>query len=108
MGTTALKESWTETANADNALATATRAAPAGGLRHFITAISASYSVSNDGLLTLKSGTTEVARWYIYDHLEITFSSPLVLTAGEKAELELAASGTAGQIGAVNISGYTL
>ena len=38
--------SWTETDNQDNALATATRAAPSGGIRHFITGVSYGRSIS--------------------------------------------------------------
>lgn len=97
--------SWTETANAAAGTATATRAAAAGGLRHFVTSISASFSSTESGaLLTLEQDTTEKGRWYVYDHMELSFSSPIVIEPGNDAILELAAgTGT----GAVTLTGYT-
>lgn len=100
------KPSWIETDNAAAGTATATRAAPAGGLSHFITSISAGFSSTENGaLLVLKAGSTELGRWYVYDSLVISFPSPIQVTPGDAANLELAAgTGT----GAATMTGYTL
>lgn len=101
--------SWVESTTADNAVATATRAAPSGGISHYITSVSGSFSATVSGAtLTLKQGTTEVARWNVYDSFSLSFSSPIKLDPGDAANLELAASGTLGNIGAVNMTGYTI
>ncbi len=39
--------------------------------------------------------------------MDIAFEKPLMLTVGAAAELSLAASGAAGNIGAVTMTGYT-
>lgn len=102
--------SWTVTANADNAAATATKAADSNtAARHYITSISGSFSAAVAGkLMTLKQGATEKGRWYVHNALVLAFDSPIELDANTAAELELAASGSAGQIGAVTMTGYTL
>lgn len=101
-------ESWIETDNASNATATATRAAPAGGIRHHITGISGSFSAAAAGKqLTLKQGSTELGRWYVTNDLSITFPSPIQIEPAKVANLELAAGGSA-IVGAVNLIGYTL
>lgn len=107
------RSSWIETANADNALATATRAAPpaqAGGVSHYITSVSGSFSVSQTvgKTLILKQGTTEKGRWYVITDVVLSFPSPIKLDPGTAANLELAASGTAAQVGAVTMTGYTI
>lgn len=105
-----LKGSWVEGATADNAAATASRAAPAGGVRHFITSVSASFSASQSTkkLLELRYGSTVVASWYVADEVVLSFSSPIELPPGQVANLVLAASGTGGQVGAVVLTGHTL
>lgn len=101
--------SWVATANADNAAATATKAAPAGALSHYITSISGSFATANTGkALILKQGTTEIARWYVQGNVTLALSSPIKLGPGMAANLELAASGTGGQVGAATMTGYTL
>jgi hypothetical protein len=101
--------SWIAADTADNAAATATKAAPSGGISHYITSVSASFDASVSGAqLILKHGTTEMARWYVYDAFALVFPSAIQLPPGTAANLELAASGTAGTTGAVNLSGYTL
>lgn len=96
--------SWIETANASAAEASATRAAASGGLRHFVTSISASFSATETGTLLLKQGTTEIGRWFVYDAFALVFPSPVVIEPGNLVELELAA-GT--NTGAVTLTGYT-
>jgi hypothetical protein len=101
--------SWDETANADNAVATATRAAPAGGLSHFITSVAGGFSAAAAGkTLILKQGVTERARWYVHNSLVLSLPSPIKLDPGTVANLELQASGTLGVIGAATMTGYTL
>lgn len=101
--------SWVATANADNSAATATKAAPSGGLSHFITGISAGFSAAAAGKqLSLKHGSTEIARFYVHNDLTLTFPSPIKLPPATAANLELAASGTGGVIGAATLMGYTL
>ena len=102
-----IKSSWVETDNATNDTATATKAAPSGGIAHYITSISASFDATASGVqLTLKEGTTEVARWYVYDSLVLSFTSPIRLSPATAANLELAAGG-ASIVGAVTMSGDT-
>lgn len=101
--------SWAATDNDDNAASTATKAAPTGGVSHFITSVSGGYSAATAGkTLILKAGTTEVARWYVHNSLAVAFSSPIKLPPATVANLELAASGSAGVIGAATMTGYTL
>lgn len=105
-GGAAASEGWSESANADNALATATHAGVA-GQQHVLTHISASFSASVSGaLLTIKEGAVEVLRFYVYDSLEVDLELPFA--DGADVVAELAASGTVGVIGAVNISGYSI
>jgi hypothetical protein len=99
--------SWIETANETNDTATATRAAPAGGLSHFVTSISGSFSATAAGvLLVLKQGTTEIGRWYVYDSLAVVFSSPVKIDAATAVNAELGAGGST-VVGAVTLTGYT-
>lgn len=101
------KGSWIATDNDDNALSTATKAAPPAGLSHHITSISGGYSATVSGnTLILKDGSTEVGRWYVYDSFALVFPSPVQING--VANLELAASGTGGTVGAATMTGYTL
>lgn len=100
--------SWVDTDTATNATATATKAAPAEGLSHFITSVSGSFDATASGItLILKDGSTEVARWNVYDSFALALSSPIKLSPGTAANLELAAGG-AGIVGAATLTGYTL
>lgn len=98
---------WSETTTADNAAATVTKAAEA-GKSHYITSISGSFSAAAIRLATLKDGATTKGNFHVHNQREITFDKPLKITAGAAAELSLAASGTAGVIGAVTMQGYTI
>ena len=98
---------WSETTVADDATAIATRAA-ASGKAHYLTSVSASYSVTNSGLLELKDGTTVLGSYHVYDSRDIPFPKPLRVTTGASVSVELAASGTPGQDGSVVITGFTL
>ena len=100
---------WTSVVTADNAAATGTRAAAGAGISHYITSVSGGYDSTKSGLtLILKNGTVEMARWYIYDHMEITFDSPIKLPPNTVANLTLAASGTGGVDGTAVLTGYTI
>lgn len=92
-----------------NALATATLAAPGAGFRNRVVKVDASYETSStSGLLTVKSGSTTIARKYIHGAGAIDFSDfGFAALAGDEAiSAELAASGTAGVDGIVSISGF--
>lgn len=98
---------WTATTTADNAAATVTKAAES-GKSHYITGISGSYSVALIKLMTLKDGAAVIGNFYIHNQRDIVFAKPVKITAGNAAELSLSASGTAAQIGAVTMTGYTI
>lgn len=98
---------WVVTTLADNVLADATRTAVA-GQSHYVTSIAGSYSAANAGkLMTVGDGGAVVANYHVHNQREIVFAKPLRITAGNSVSLWLAASGTAGQIGAVTMTGYT-
>jgi len=96
------------TANADNALVTATHSAVS-GKHHYITSLSGGFSAPVGGaLLVLKDGATEIGRWYVHNGIDLNFAdAPLKCTPGNAVSAELAASGTLGVIGAVNVTLYT-
>lgn len=100
--------SWIADDTQDNSLATATKAAPTGGLSHFVTSVAGSFSGSVTGkTLVLKDGTTEIARWHVYDAFALVLPSPVKLSPATAANLELQASGTGGTNGSVVMTGYT-
>lgn len=98
---------WSVTATADNLAATATKAAET-GKSHYVTSISGAFSAAAIKLMTLKDGTTIVGNHYVHNEFGLTFPAPIKLTSGNLAGLSLAASGTVGVIGAVNLNGFTL
>ena len=98
---------WSITTTADNAAATVTRAAEVGRV-HCIVSISGSFSVANIKLMTLKDGTTVIGNFHVHNQRDIVFDKPVRLSPNSLAELSLAASGTATQIGAVAMAGFTV
>jgi hypothetical protein len=101
--------SWIETANVDNLPATVTRAAPAGGIAHYVTSIAGGFSAASVGLkLVLKQGAAEIGRWNVDNSTVLAFSSPIRIEAGKAVSLELDASGTVGVVGSVTLTGYTV
>jgi hypothetical protein len=94
----------------DNAIGTAT--APAGNTsqRNYITGVEASFSVlATSALLQIKDDTTVIWEQYIHGSANIEFPSPIVAGALAKAmSAVLAASGTGGVIGKVNLRGYLI
>ena len=103
--------SWMESDTQDNSKATASRAAPKEGLAHFVTSVAGSFDgTASDKALVLKEGTTELGRWTAPDQetLYIAFPSPIKLSPGTAANLELDASGSGGTSGTAALTGYTL
>lgn len=98
---------WSVTGTADNATASATRAAET-GKAHYVTGIHGSFSAANIKLMTLKDGSTIIGNFHVHNQRDVHFDRPLRITQGNAALLELAASGVGGQIGAVTITGFTL
>lgn len=98
---------WSVTATADNLAVTATRAAEA-GKSHYITSISGGYSNAAIGLMEMKDGVATVGNYHTHDQRDVALSRPLKITEGALAEISLEASGTAGIIGAVTMTGYTV
>jgi hypothetical protein len=99
--------SWVESAQATNGLASATRAAPAGGMSHYITSVSGTFSATTTvQLMVLKQGSTIVARWHTRGGFELAFSSPIRIDPAVAVTLELPAGGS-GVVGAVTLTGYT-
>lgn len=92
------------TANATNALATATKAAVT-GKTHYITGVSASYSAAAIGTLQIKDGSTVIWEGSIHNQRDVKFKG-LRATTGNAVSAELAAGG-AGVVGRVNIMGFT-
>lgn len=101
------KASVSSTATADNAAATVT-IADVSGQSHYITGISASFSVSQTTakLMTITDAGSTVGNYHVFGDRDIIFSSPLEIRGA--AVVSLPASGTAGQIGAVTVNYYTL
>jgi len=97
---------WTETATADNAAATATKTAEA-GLSHYITSISGSFSAAAIKLMEMKDGATVKGNYHVHNQRDVVFSNPFKITENTDAVLTLAASGGAGTIGAVTMTGFT-
>lgn len=96
---------WSVEASGDNVAATVTKAAVAGVI-HKIKSISASYSVALIGSLVVKEGATVVATLHIHNQRDIPFEYEGA--AGAALSVELAASGTATQIGLVSFNGISL
>lgn len=101
------RSSWVATANADNATATASQAAPAGG-SNYIRSIHVGYTNANAGkLATLKFGTTTKGTFNVHNSRDIYFGDDgLKVDTASAVSVELAASGTAGQNGHVTIVGF--
>jgi hypothetical protein len=98
---------WAVKDSKDNALATTNKVADEVGRSHHITGVYASYSAAKTGLLQIKVGTTVIFEHYVVNSLAINFTLPIQCAPGQPVSAELAASGTAGQIGKVNLVGFT-
>lgn len=98
---------WVVKDSKDNALAVATKAADDVGRSHHITGVYASYSAAKTGLLQIKVDTTIIFEMYVVNSLAINFEIPIQCAPRKAVSVELAASGTAGQFGKVNLTGFT-
>lgn len=100
---------WSETAEATNATATATRAAVA-GQAHYVTGITGSFDIVPTGSkrLELREGAGGPRRLVAFlGELEgLAFTTPILFPVNTAAVLTLAAGGI-GTIGAVSLIGYT-
>lgn len=97
---------WSATATADNAAATAQKAAVS-GMTHFVTSIHLSFSGAATKLATLKSDVNALGNFHVVNQRDIVFEHPVPMNEGELAEVSLAASGAGGNIGAVTFFGYS-
>lgn len=96
---------WVAKDSQDNSAATATKAAES-EKTHIITGVFASFSNAVTKLLQIKDGDTVIAEHYIVDSGYIPLN--IKATAGNAVSAVLAASGTAGQLGKVNLTGFTI
>lgn len=91
----------------DNATSTATATEGTNQTRYYITGVNASYSVAGtSGLLQLKDDTTVIWEQYIHGSADIHFPSAILGSKEKSVSAVLAASGTLGEIGKVNLIGY--
>lgn len=104
-----MQNEWTANASADNATATATKAAST-SQRHVITTVIASYGGAKTGLLTIKEGSTTLLEHYVVNSEVITFPNGglRASTTNLAVSAELAASGTGGTLGKVALVGYSV
>jgi len=93
---------------ADNALATATSAAPGSGLSHFVALVLAKFSnAATTGTLTYKHGATTILTWPITGSDKIQPAVPIFVGDDAAVTATLTASGTPGITGTVTILGFT-
>jgi hypothetical protein len=97
---------WNEKDSQDNLAATAKRVASP-NKKHYITGVSASFSAAATKLLQIKDGVAVIWEGYVHNGQPFDFLQPLEITAGNEVSAVLAASGTAGVIGKVNLTGFT-
>lgn len=99
---------WIAVDSDDNSASNATQAAPDSGQSHYVTGISGGYSGAVAGaLLQLKDDTTVIATFPVHNSFSETFPSPIQISAGKPTTATLAASGSGGVVGYVNLIGYT-
>lgn len=98
---------WVVKANADNAAATATKAASI-GQTYYVTGVAAGFSAAATKLLQILDGATVIFECPVVNAGVITFPSPLKATQGNAVSAVLAASGTSGNVGYVNLTGFTV
>lgn len=101
-----MRPEWSEKASADDAAATATHAAVV-GKQYRITHIQASFSTNPvaPALLQIKDGTTVIWEGYVALSEGIAVQVALNGSPGALMSAALAAHGTGGQLGKVNIQG---
>ena len=103
------------TASQDNVLCIASKVAAA-GKTHVITKILISYktALTAAGLVQIKDGTSIIGEYQLFnnDKIDLTNGIPDISgmpgTTGNTISVELAASGTAGNLGKITLIGYTI
>jgi len=100
-----IAKGWVVKDSQDNSAATAAKAAET-DKTHILTGVSASFSGSATKLLQIKDGTAVIAEHYIVNSGHIPLS--IRATAGNAVSAVLAASGTGGTVGKVNLTGFTV
>ena len=100
------KSTWTVSAEATAAAATATRVAEV-GKSHYIVAVVASYGVAQIGGLDINDGAVAVISTHVHNAEVIALPRPLKATAGNAVSATLGA-GAAGVVGRVNVIGFTV
>jgi len=99
---------WSVVAAADNAVATAAKAASP-SQRHYVLAVDAGYSTASiSGILTVKRGTTVIAQKPIHGAGAFDFPYGLPGNVNEAVSAELTASGSPGVLGYVTLHGYSV
>lgn len=101
-----LQRGWSEKDSKDNAEANAIHAA-ASGQQYFVKFIQASFSANPTApvLLQILDGSTVIWEGYVADANGIALNVFLPGTKGNSMTAKLAASGTGGRVGKVNIQG---
>lgn len=98
---------WQEDATATAAAATATRAAGAAGMRHYITAIRASYGAAQIGAVSLQENGIDIVTFHVHNQRDIVFSQPLRMPSAALSAGAVLSAGAAGVVGQVDIEGFT-
>lgn len=99
---------WNATAAVDNGVAVVNRAAPPTGGRHYITGISGSFNAALIRLMRLLIGGAVAQNFHVHNQRDVEFDMPIECPVDAPVALDLAASGTLGQVGAVNLRGFTI
>ena len=97
---------WVENDGQTNAIATATHAAKVRE-NHVVMSVSASFSASATKLLQIKDGSTVVWEGYVYNSEHVPFPNGIEISQGSACSAVLAASGTGGVIGKINLTGIS-
>ena len=99
---------WNATAIVDNGVAVANRAAPPAGGRHYVTGISGSFNAALIRLMRLLIGGVVAQNFHVHNQRDVEFDTPIECPVDAAVSVDLAASGTAGQVGTVNLRGFTI
>jgi hypothetical protein len=102
-------DGWITLGKGDNVVALASKVGEA-GKSHYITSVFATYtaSLTSKGTLTIKDGTTIISEVDLESSRDVTFGKPIKITSGNSVSADLSASGTAGVIGKINLTGFTI
>lgn len=98
---------WVARATGDNVDAVATQNGVA-GKNHYVASVSAGFTAAATKNLQIKDGTTVIFEVPVTNTATFHFPVPLKITAGNAVSAVLAASGTAGNVGYVNMVGFTV